>query len=172
MKKYTYSQQIGTKGHCFQAQVFRPDNSSLCAIYPTDDENEANNIAEFICKNLNNKLKNKSEKRILTENQKEYLLKFFFNNEEFAGWKNIATSLLETGECVVAGDRCIWVGGIGNFIKTENAEGFYSCVKYKFDLEYFLTSEHFKEITNSYAEQLVEKKKQLDSEIVDIYLLK
>ena len=172
MKKYTCSRQKGTKGHCFQAQVFRPDGTSLCAIEPTDDENEASNMAEFICKGLNEKLKDKSVKRILTENQKTYLLNYFFKNEEFAGWKSIATSLLETGECVVAGTKCIWLGGVGNFIKTENADGFYGCLKYSFDLEIFLTSEHFKSITEIYAEQLVEKKKQLDSELVDIYLLK
>ena len=78
MKKYTCSRQRGTKGHCFQAQVFRPDGTSLCAIEPTDDENEASNMAEFICKGLNEKLK--KDINALSEIQKEYLLKFFFRN--------------------------------------------------------------------------------------------
>ena len=52
----------------------------------------------------------------LTEHQINFLLKFF-ENKEYSGWKNIATKLIETGSCIVAGDKCIWNGGIGNFIK-------------------------------------------------------
>jgi len=157
MKKYTCSRQRGTKGHCFAAQVWNLNGDSLCTINPTEDENEASNTAELITKLLNEDLKSKIKIRKLNENHKEYLLKYFFDNERYEGWKSIATSLLETGECVVAGDRCIWLGGIGNFIKTENEEGFFGCVKYVFDLEYFLSSEYFKEITENYINQMTEQ---------------
>ena len=171
MKKYTCSRQRGTKGHCFQAQVFRPDGTSLCAIEPTDDENEASNMAEFICKGLNEKLK--KDINALSEIQKEYLLKFFFrNNVTESGWQDIATKLLETGECVVAGNQCIWRGGIGNFIKTETADEFFGCLKYSFNLPIFLKSEYYKGITEEYAQQLSDKRSKLDKELVDIYLLK
>ncbi len=174
MKKYSCSKQKGTKNHCFQAQVWNLNGDSLCIINSTDDENEATATAELITKLLNQDLKSKLKKdmRTLTENQKEFLFNHFFKYEIYAGWKSIANSLLETGECVVAGDRCIWLGGVGNFIEVQNSDRFIGCVKYKFDLEYFITSEYFKQIVESYTEQLVEKKKQLDSELVDIYLLK
>ena len=61
---------------------------------------------------------------VLTTYQKDFLLNNFFENTSYAGWRGIATTLLETGECVVAGDKCIWVGGIGNFIEIKKAEGF------------------------------------------------
>jgi len=60
--------------------------------------------------------------RVLTEIQKEFLLKNFFTNENYAGWRSIATKLLTTGKCIVPGSKCIWHGGIGNFIKTAEAE--------------------------------------------------
>lgn len=82
---------------------------------------------------------------------KEFLLQYFFNNLQYAGWKNIATKLLETGECVVGGDNCIWIGGVGNFIKTSAAdEGYFGCLKYVFDFETFLTSEYYLEIRANY----------------------
>lgn len=164
---YTFTRQIG---QTITAKVFRPDSTKLCVVEKTEDEFEASNIAEFICNGFNEKLVNKS-KRILTENQKEFLLKYFFENEEFAGWKNIATKLLETGECIVAGNSCIWKGAIGLFIDTEIAEGLFGCVKYKFDLEFFLTSGHFKEIAENYGKQLIEKKDKLSSKIQELYLL-
>ena len=85
----------------------------------------------------------------LTDNQKEFLLNYFFKNDKYIGWKNIGTTLLETGECIVAGTDCIWVGGIGNFIKTETTTSLYKCLEYKFDLivrfikEFYLKSFRF-----------------------------
>ena len=87
------------------------------------------------------------------------IFKYFFKNESYAGWKNIANSLLETGECVVAGDKCIWIGGIGNFIKTETAEGYFGCIKYIFDLNNFLSSCWFIQI---YVEYLKLEKEKID----------
>jgi hypothetical protein len=95
----------------------------------------------------------------LTENQKEFLLEFFFSNEYYpSGWRNIATVLLEEGKCVVAGETCIWRGGIGNFIKTEKAKGFVGCINYVFDLPTFLSSAYFKEVHADYVKVLAERK--------------
>lgn len=80
----------------------------------------------------------------MTQAQTELLLEFF-RNEGYDGWKHIALNLIESGECTVAGEECIWKGGIGNFIKVEKSDTFIKCVKYKFDLKYFLSSEWFKE---------------------------
>ncbi len=106
--------------------------------------------------------------KTLTENQINFLLEYFFKAEEFASWKNIATKLLNTGSCIVAGKDCIWIGGIGNFIKTKNAENLIDCLLYEFDLEYFLSSEWYKEISNQYISILSDKKKQIEAEYTDI----
>lgn len=100
----------------------------------------------------------------LSEHQKEFLLKHFFKNEKYAGWKSIATKLLETGRCTVSGNHCIWVGGIGNFIKLEEAKDAVGCVVYKFDLDSFLISQWYKTIKDAYASHLLLKKKEIESE--------
>lgn len=168
MKEYSFSKQKGSVGHCFQAQVFRPDGFSLCNINPTDDENEASKIAEIICEAFNNKTIYNKTMRKLTDNQKEFLFNYFFKTDNFAGWKNIANSLLETGECIVAGDSCIWIGGIGNFIRTKTADGFYGCIKYKFDLEYFLGSELYIVEAKYYIDNLFNKVSDLTAELEEI----
>jgi hypothetical protein len=104
----------------------------------------------------------------LTDNQINFLLEYFFENEKYAGWKNIATELLKNGSCIVAGTECIWIGGIGNFIKTEKAEKYIGCILYTFDLEYFLSSEYYKEISNNYIlnnVEIIKEKGQIINEI-------
>ena len=109
--------------------------------------------------------------RVLTSVQKEFLLQHFFTLPEYVGWHNIATRLLETGECVVAGNCGIWRGGIGNFIITSISDGYYDCIKYSFNLDYFLSSEWFKEVLSNYIDDLIEKKRTLEDQIVDFSLL-
>lgn len=106
--------------------------------------------------------------KTLTENQISFLLEYFFKAEEFAGWKNIATKLLNTGSCIVAGKKCIWIGGIGNFIKTKDAENAVDCLLYEFDLEYFLSSAWYNEISNQYISILSDKKRRIEAEYDDI----
>lgn len=111
----------------------------------------------------------------LTANQKEFFLKTFFMIPDLPGWINIATKLLETGNCIVAGTDCIWKGGIGNFIKTTPAEGAVDCSNYAFDLENFMTSEYFKAIAKEFVEDLREKKNEADkkySELQDLLWVK
>lgn len=102
---------------------------------------------------------------------KKFLLTFFENNF-YAGWRNIATTLIKDGECVVAGNSCIWVGGIGNFIKIEEAPDYIDCVKYKFDLAEFKKSSYYKEALINYLDdlrdkqiKLLEEAKQYETEI-------
>lgn len=106
--------------------------------------------------------------RTLTKNQKEFLLNYFFKNEEFNGWNNVATKLLNNGKCIVAGDKCIWNGGIGNFIKTEDTEDAVDCLLYTFDLEHFLTSKWYKDISKEYISILSAKKRDIELEYNDI----
>jgi hypothetical protein len=107
----------------------------------------------------------------LTENQKTFLLEYFFKNETFAGWKNIATVLIDTGNCIVAGTTCIWIGGIGNFIKTKNTDNAIGCLLYEFDLNYFISSEWFKENSKQYISILSDKKQKIEEEYKDICAL-
>ena len=105
----------------------------------------------------------------LTNYQKEFFLECFFKNEKYSGWKEIATKLLETGQCIVAGDKCIWYGGIGNFIKTETAKDAFDCLLYKFDFDYFLTSEWYKQIAKEYLNILYEKKIEAEKKYQEIF---
>lgn len=110
--------------------------------------------------------------RTLTENQKEFLMNYFFKHENYPGWINIVTKLLETGKCIVPGTHCIWKGGIGNFIKTKEAENAVGCLLYEFDLEYFLTSEWYKQIYDVYISDLKDKKTELELKHQDLIKLK
>lgn len=84
---------------------------------------------------------------------KKLLLKFF-ETKEFPDWKVIAEKLIETGECIVAGKDCIWIGGIGNFISTKPADNAVGCSLYTFNLEYFKTSEWYKVVKVNYLKDL------------------
>ena len=55
----------------------------------------------------------------LTESQKKFLLSTFFESDKYPGSRSIGDKLLTNGKVIVAGDRCIWIGGIGNFIQTK-----------------------------------------------------
>lgn len=103
--------------------------------------------------------------KILSIHQRNFLLENFFKNEKFPGWRNIANNLLDNGKCIVAGDKCIWNGGIGNWITTNNAKDAYNCLEYSFNLQEFMKSEWFKSIYNQYLdiinEELEEKKQQI-----------
>ena len=106
--------------------------------------------------------------RKLTNYQKEFILEHFFKNEKFSGWKSIAENLLNFGTCIVAGDECIWFGGIGNFIKTQKAEQSFGCLEYKFDLEYLLSSEYFGRYYYSYLNILVARKNEIEKEYQEL----
>ena len=90
----------------------------------------------------------------LTEHQRNFLLHTFFENEQFAGWKNIANNLMNKGECIVGGTEPIWKGGIGNHIETSTTESYVECLLYKFNLEEFLSSEFYKEVKDAYMNKL------------------
>lgn len=107
----------------------------------------------------------------LTTKQKEFLLDTFFKIEKYPGSISIATKLLDTGECIVAGYARIWIGGIGNFINTEIAENAVGCSLYTFDLSYFLSSEWFQSVQNDYLNILTNKIKDIQSEYEDINCL-
>jgi hypothetical protein len=104
----------------------------------------------------------------LTKTQKDFLIEKFFKNEKFAGAKNVAEKLLEKGECIVAGEECIWRGGIGNFIKTTKADDVFGCLKYSFNLEYFMTSEFFKNIVDREKKDLCLSIKAMEQKYAEI----
>jgi hypothetical protein len=109
--------------------------------------------------------------KILSQEQKDFILEHFFKNEDYAGWKNIANKLLDTGKCIVAGDSCIWKGGIGNFIKVDTAKDGVDCLEYKFNVSSFLTSEWFKEIKGHYMAIEGKKLHDLQNKLSEISVL-
>lgn len=80
----------------------------------------------------------------LTDNQIEFLLEFFLEGEKKSGYDSIAFNLIKKGQCVVAGDGRIWIGGIGNFIKVTPAENTVGCSLLEFDVKSFINSCFFK----------------------------
>lgn len=106
----------------------------------------------------------------LTENQKQFLLTFF-ENREYAGWKNVANKLIEYGSCTVAGTDCIWIGGIGNFIKTTEAENAIDCLLYEFNMVEFMSSMWYKEVLREHLLTCLEKKQVADKLYEDILTL-
>ena len=90
-------------------------------------------------------------KNNLSPKQKEVILSFF-TNPSHSEWKSIANKLIDTGEAIVAGDECIWNGGIGNFIRISTNPDYFGCLVYKFDLSYFLKSGWCREHLESIVE--------------------
>lgn len=72
--------------------------------------------------------------------QKDWLLDTFFKNDNFPGWKNIATELIETGNCLTSkqGEN-IWIGGIGNFIESKPYNGGIDIIELTFNLKEFIS---------------------------------
>ena len=106
----------------------------------------------------------------VTENQREFLLEYFFYNDEYPGWKNIANKLIDNGKVVIPNiNDKIWIGGIGNFIEiTDGSDDFVDCIQYNFDLKDFLTSEYYKDIRKQYLTQQLAQLADLREEIKDI----
>ena len=102
--------------------------------------------------------------RRLTENQINVLLPFF-KDEGYPGWKTIALNLIKNGNTIVAGNECIWKGGIGNFIRTEKSKNLDDCLEYYFDLEVFLSSVMFQEykiaLINDSIKEVIKIKEKL-----------
>lgn len=109
--------------------------------------------------------------KVLSKYQTEFLLQHFFKDEKFAGWREIANKLLETGECIVAGSACIWYGGIGNFIETKPAEGAINCLLYKFDLDNFLTSALYESIKKERIAEVTQRKAEVIKEYHELLKL-
>ena len=66
------------------------------------------------------------------------------------------------------GYKCIWSGGIGNFIKTTKSEEAIDCLVYTFDLGEFINSKWFEEITDIYTSELWAKKMAIDCEYYEL----
>ena len=109
--------------------------------------------------------------RELNDNQLEFVLTFF-KDEKHPGWKNIATKLIKNGNCIVAGDKCIWLGGVGNFIHTSKTDDFFGCLKYEFDLEDFLTSSFFKETYAFKLSDVIDERQKQNDLLNDLIKLK
>lgn len=103
----------------------------------------------------------------LTESQKNFLLTTFFESDRYPGSRSIGDKLITDGKVIVAGDKCIWIGGIGNFIQTKETTEAIGCIEYNFDLETFLSSNWFKEMKDLYIQDLFEEIGLLKSKLKD-----
>lgn len=108
----------------------------------------------------------------LTFNQTSFIANTFFKNENYNGWEGIAHKLIKNGKCVVAGTKCIWQGGIGNFIQTSKPEDFVDCLLYEFNLTDFISSEYFIDSKKYELERLHQAKIAIDVQYNDILSLK
>jgi hypothetical protein len=104
----------------------------------------------------------------LTDYQKRFILDYFFKNENYAGWANIADKLLETGQCIVAGEERIWKGGVGNFIDVVAHDGSVGCSLYVFRRDDFLSSVWFKEVKSFILSEFHVKRDTIHIEITEI----
>lgn len=105
----------------------------------------------------------------LSEYQIDFIINNFFILEEYAGSKTIASNLLTSGECVVAGKECIWNKSlIGYYIKSEEATGFVDCLLYKFDLDGFLKSDAFITALSEKTINLCKEMHALNREVVEL----
>lgn len=103
---------------------------------------------------------------MLTKNQKEFILKFF-KNDEIPGWRNIATHLIEKGTVLTSCVHTdIWWGGIGNFITSEESDEGVGVWKYTFDLNDFMYSnmfiEHHQKRLNELEKEYIRVKEEYE----------
>ena len=103
----------------------------------------------------------------LTESQKKFLLSAFFESDKYPGSRSIGDKLLTDGKATIAGDKCIWIGGIGNFIQTKETTEAFGCIEYSFDLDTFLSSNWFKEMKQLHIEKMSEEVDILKTELKD-----
>ena len=103
----------------------------------------------------------------LTESQKSFLLSTFFESDKYPGSRSIGEALITNGKVIVAGDKCIWIGGIGNFIQTKETTEAIGCIEYNFDLDTFLSSNWFKEMKDLHIKELSEEVDVLKSKLKD-----
>lgn len=103
----------------------------------------------------------------LTELQKKFLLSTFFESDKYPGSRSIGDKLLTNGKVIVAGDKCIWIGGIGNFIQTKETTEAIGCIEYNFDLDTFLSSNWFKEMKDLHIKELSEEVDVLKAKLKD-----
>lgn len=103
----------------------------------------------------------------LTKHQANFIVNNFFIDSRYPGSRSIGEKLVENGKCIVAGTKSIYVGGIGNFIKTKEADDCVDCLEYTFDINMFLSSKWYKETQDLFLNDLGSEIKRLKQEVID-----
>jgi hypothetical protein len=83
----------------------------------------------------------------MTQNQVNFLLDNFFAHNltgDYAGWRNIAESLIKTGEVITTKHaEDMWRGGVGNYIKTgAGPKGSVDCITMTFDVDELVSKDN------------------------------
>lgn len=113
----------------------------------------------------------------INENQIQFLLNFFVGQEikryELSEEviERIARKLIIEGKCIVAGNKRLWAGGVGNFIKTEEHDDYIGCLVHEFHIKEFLDSKFFKEIYANKMSELDDKMLELTEASKDLAAL-
>ena len=109
-------------------------------------------------------------KKEFNNDQKEFIISLFENNK-YPGWKNIATSLVEKGRCIVPTDSAekLWVGGIGNFIDIVDDfdTDLVGCSLMVFSLPYLLASDYFEELKHNKLDVEHLKQEELKNQLAE-----
>lgn len=77
----------------------------------------------------------------MIEKQIEFLIDTFFATSNHAGDRGVARHLLTSGGCIVAGNGRIWNGGVGNFIRIEEAPYAVGCARLTLDIDAMLRAD-------------------------------
>lgn len=92
-----------------------------------------------------------------TPSQKSFILDRFFKRLDIINWKEIATELLDKGQCTVGGSEHLWKGGIENFIEVIHNDGAFDVMLYKLDLKGLLASDWFQDSLLAYIQDASEQ---------------
>lgn len=104
----------------------------------------------------------------ISKYQKEFILEYFFKNDNYHGWRNIASKLIDDGHCIIGGRQILWYGGVGNFIETSDAPNAVECTLCTFDLRSFINTNYFKDIYDQYVKKVLDKKNKIDQEYAEL----
>ena len=106
----------------------------------------------------------------MTEHQINFLLQNFFkHNTNISNWEGVARTLIEDSTCILAGTENPWKGGIGNFIKTEEAPpGTIGCIRLIFNKKDFFQWFEFKRIQQNAIDDCFEKVLELNKKQQEI----
>jgi len=108
--------------------------------------------------------------RQLTKEQKRFIIDNFFRSSQYPDYWDVGMKLLETGQCIVAGNMYSVPSNhiIAPFVHFDFAPDTIGCLLYDFNLEKFLNSKVFKEKIKEELKDLDLRKKRLEDQLSEL----